>query len=136
MHEQLVHQIKPMPCMRKNCVCDICGKNGMTRMALKIHMRTHAANRPKKCTYCDKEFDAYANMTRHRKISHAEQWKMDKEKLLDREGKRYPKDQKVNYQKKWYEKNKARMRELERERARAKRTGETYVCPPRPRNDS
>ena len=135
IHKQDVHQIELMPCMRKNSVCDICGKNGMTRMGLKYHMKTHAANRPKKCTYCDKEFETYSNMTRHRKIAHAEQWKVDKDKLHYEEGGSTSKSQRErirNYQKEWYERNRERMRELERERARAKRTGEKYVCPPRP----
>ena len=132
-HKQLVHQMEPPPCMRRTHVCDICGKNGMTSIRLRIHMKTHDANRPKKCTYCDKEFDSYANMTRHRKIAHAERWKLDKENLFAQEvgQKSLSRIKHGNYQKKWYEKNRARVRELERERARAKRTGEKYVIPPR-----
>ena len=128
-HKQLVHEIEPSPSFRKSRVCDICGKDGMTSVGLKYHMRTHDANRPKKCTYCDKEFESYSNMTRHRKIAHAEQWKIDKEKLFDEEGGRRSKSQRErnhNYQKMWYEKNRVRVRELERARARAKRTGEKF----------
>ena len=132
-HKQLVHQIDPIPCFRKTCVCEVCGKNGMTQAALKLHMKTHSANRPKICTYCDKEFAAYVNMTKHRKIAHAEQWKMDKERLMAEEGSIHSSsDRLMIYKKRWYEKNKERMRELERERARAKRAGEKYVCPVRP----
>ena len=99
-------------------------------------MKTHAANRPKNCTYCDKEFETYASMTRHRKISHAEEWDRDKAKLFAEEGARALREGQRNYKKKWYYKNKARVRELERERARAKRTGEKYVIPPRQINVS
>ena len=130
IHRQLVHQIDFPPSLRKNHVCDICGKNGMSKINLKSHMKTHAANRPKNCTYCDKEFETYAAMTRHRKMSHPEEWGRDKEKLFDEEGARNARASQRNYKKKWYYKNKARVRELERERARARRTGEKYVIPP------
>ena len=133
-HKMLMHQIEPSPCREKNCVCDICGKNGFTPSALKLHMVTHGENRPKNCTYCDKEFESYSSMTRHRKISHAIEWERDREKLLVEEGSRCVKERDRNAKHRWYIKNKARCRELERERAKAKRTGETYVCPPRPSN--
>ena len=102
-------------------------------------MKTHGPNRPKNCTYCDKEFETYAAMTRHRKISHAEDWERDKEKLFAEEGAKGSRDSREsqrNYKQKWYYKNKARVRELERERARARRTGEKYVIPPRQNNVS
>ena len=130
IHKQLVHQIELPPSMRKNHVCDICGKNGLSSIKLRRHMKTHEANRPKNCTYCDKEFETYAAMTRHRKMSHPEEWDRDKEKLFVEEGARNARASQRNYKKKWYYKNKARVRELERERARARRTGEKYVIPP------
>ena len=101
----------------------------MSGIKLRHHMKIHAANRPKNCTYCEKEFETYAAMTRHRKISHAEEWERDKEKLFAEEGSRATESQR-KFKKKWYYKNKERCRELERERARARRTGEKYVIPP------
>ena len=103
----------------------------MSAIILRNHMKSHAANRPKICTYCNKEFETYVAMTRHRRISHAEEWERDKEKLLAEEGVKGLSNYQRNYAKKWYYKNKARIREMERERARARRTGEEYVIPPR-----
>ena len=40
-----------------------------------LHMSD--ANKPKNCTYCEKEFPHYVNMIRHRKLAHAERYKVE-----------------------------------------------------------
>ena len=68
----------PGPSHLKSAMCDICGK-AFTPGNLKKHMRMHGDNRPKKCTYCDREFPTYKAMTGHRKFAHAEQYKTDRD---------------------------------------------------------
>ena len=68
----------PGPSHLKSAMCDICGK-AYTPGNLKKHMRMHGDNRPKKCTYCDREFPTYKAMTGHRKFAHAEQYKTDRD---------------------------------------------------------
>ena len=104
-HKRIMHQIgKPPPSYLKSAICEVCGKSCKPAL-LWHHMKTHAANRPKKCTYCEKEFPSYVNMIRHRKLAHAEQYKVDRDKLMVEEGS--PNALKVNpAYKKWYQKQK------------------------------
>ena len=72
----------------KSAVCQHCGVKG-TGAYIRYHMKkihSRPIVRPKSCTYCQKEFPNYHNMTKHRRIAHAEQWKVDKERLMDEEG--------------------------------------------------
>lgn len=71
-------------------MCEHCGFVG-TKSTLKVHSRIHdrSFNRPTVCTYCEKEFSKFENMTRHRRIAHREQWNLDKDRLMEEEGSRY-----------------------------------------------
>ena len=73
---------------------------------LKIHMRSHDndISRPRNCTYCNKECPTYMSMTRHRRIAHAKQWAVDKDKLMKEEGSKYV--GKEHPGKKYYERKK------------------------------
>ena len=103
-HKRIMHKGNPPPSYLKTAICDVCGKSCKPCL-LWHHMKTHAANRPKKCTYCDKEFPTYVNMIRHRKLAHAEQYKIDRDKLMVEEGS--PNALKVNpAYKKWYQRQK------------------------------
>ena len=74
----------------KSIVCDICGKS-MRPYNYKNHMKTHAnaANKQTKCMYCNKEFKAFQNMASHRKVAHAEEYKRDRNVLMEKEGSQY-----------------------------------------------
>ena len=72
-------------------VCELCGKKIISNR--KQHMRQHQFHRPKKCTYCEKEFPAYQRMSMHRKIAHRELWDADKERLMAEEGSMYTPEQ-------------------------------------------
>ena len=66
------------PSGMKTASCDICRK--VFRPGnLKKHMRIHGNNRPRKCTYCDREFPTYKAMTGHRKFAHIEEYQRDRE---------------------------------------------------------
>ena len=67
----------------KSAMCELCGK-AFTPGNLKKHMRMHGDNRPKKCTYCDREFPTYKAMTGHRKFAHIEQYQADRDGQLPR----------------------------------------------------
>ena len=103
MHKTLVHKVsvsnlKGEPrstnwvknAKAKSIVCDVCGL-AMRPHNYKKHMKTHAnaANKPTKCMYCDKEFRAFQNMTSHRKFAHAEEYKRDRNVLMEKEGSQY-----------------------------------------------
>ena len=68
----------PNPSDMKTASCDICRKV-FTPGNLKKHMRVHGKNRPRKCTYCDREFPTYKAMTGHRKLAHTEEYQRDRE---------------------------------------------------------
>ena len=91
LHKLKVHNIsdgskKLPPSMTKSAFCDVCGKAEYPKN-LEKHMKTHDSTlRPRKCTYCNKEFPTYANMTRHRKIAHADQWEVDRVAIMKQEG--------------------------------------------------
>ena len=87
-------------------------------------MVMHRDNRPKKCTYCDKEFLSYKNMTGHRKFAHAEQYKIDRDKLMVQEGSTYALNENPYY-KKWYA-----LKKLKREENKppAEEKPRPYVC--------
>ena len=72
-------------------LCDICGTSFTSTYGLNNHKAEHLndANKPKNCTYCDKKFPTYPRMCSHRRIAHAEQYAIDKEKLLKQEGSKY-----------------------------------------------
>ena len=75
------------PSQLKDSVCEHCGYRS-TSSQVKLHKRIHASNviRPKSCTYCQKEFPSFKNMTHHRRLAHREQWKADRERLMAQEG--------------------------------------------------
>ena len=79
--------VKKYPSQTGTAVCEHCGFVG-TKLGIKSHMRIHdkSYNRPTICTYCEKEFTKYENMTRHRRIAHREQWNLDKDRLMVEEG--------------------------------------------------
>ena len=83
------HLRKPLS-QKKTSMCEHCAFVG-TKGALKIHLKIHdkSLNRPTICTYCEKEFPKYENMTRHRRIAHREQWNLDKDRLMAEEGSVY-----------------------------------------------
>ena len=60
-------------------------------MPLRKHMIVHDKSgcRPTACTYCGKEFPTYPKMTAHRRVSHRQQWEVDKERLMAAEGSHY-----------------------------------------------
>ena len=94
------------PSGQKTAICDVCGKACKPAL-LWHHMRTHGANRPRRCTYCDKEFPTYVNMIRHRKLAHAEQYQRDRDRLMVEEGS--PNALKVNpHYKRWYQRQKTK----------------------------
>ena len=101
-----MHQGHLAPSGQKTAICDVCGKACKPAL-LWHHMRTHGANRPRRCTYCDKEFPTYVNMIRHRKLAHAEQYQRDRDRLMVEEGS--PNALKVNpHYKRWYQRQKTK----------------------------
>ena len=94
VHKLKVHDVsdgtvsKLPPSQTKCAVCEICGKAEYASN-MKNHMKTHdtTLNRSTKCTYCDKEFSSYVNMTRHR--NHHPEWKVDRDAIMQREGSMY-----------------------------------------------
>ncbi|KAJ8718306.1 hypothetical protein PYW08_002543 [Mythimna loreyi] len=52
-HYRLKHPDKYEP-VRKNCVCDICGKRYACNAVLELHKRTHLGERPYKCAQCER----------------------------------------------------------------------------------
>ena len=89
---------KTFPSKEKNVMCQHCGLVN-TKDYIKRHMPIHSESivRPKSCTYCQKVFPNYHNMTKHRRIAHTEQWKIDRQRLMVQEGSR--KEYKKNSQK-------------------------------------
>lgn len=59
--------------------CDFCPKSFQTPCRLKEHRATHTGISLYSCTYCpDKHFNVRANMYKHFKAIHPEEWKRDK----------------------------------------------------------
>ncbi|KAI5635940.1 zinc-finger double domain-containing protein [Phthorimaea operculella] len=63
IHAQRAHGGAPgvkkrpsQPKIKKNSVCEICGKKYMSNAALRYHIRTHTGERPYKCAFCCKTF--------------------------------------------------------------------------------
>ena len=91
-HMSEKHDMKKAPSKQKNAMCQHCGLVG-TKGNINMHMRIHNESiiRPTSCTYCRKEFPNFHNMSKHRKIAHHKQWKVDKERLMAQEGSTYNK---------------------------------------------
>ena len=89
MERQVENENRPSISTEK-VLCDICG-SPVWPTNLRKHMKSHAddANKPKNCTYCNKEFPTYMRMTRHRKIAHAQQYAVDRDTLMKQEGSKY-----------------------------------------------
>lgn len=70
---QLTHleELNAMVKQSEAYLCDFCGKNLLSVKALKLHMKTHSAQRPK-CEICDKTFSSYSALYMHRKIHSGE----------------------------------------------------------------
>ena len=75
----------------QSLLCDICGSSFSSAFTLRNHKEGHAndANKPKNCTYCDKQFPTFNQMTSHRRCAHAKEYAVDKEKLQTQEGSKY-----------------------------------------------
>ena len=96
LHKMRVHKMEhetrvdPHTDPTKKVLCDICGSS-FVKGQLRLHMRSHdnEVSRPRNCTYCNKEFPNFLRMTRHRRIAHSEQWAVDKDTLMKKEGSIY-----------------------------------------------
>ena len=103
MREEGSKKLGKVNSCKQKTICDICGSS-LWPGNYKKHMAAHKSddNKPKNCTYCEKEFPHYVNMIRHRKLAHAEQYKVDRDKLMREEGSAYV--GKVHPSKKYYQK--------------------------------
>ena len=85
-HVKLKHTAAGAPSQQRNAVCDLCGYVG-TKGNLTVHIKRVHSGLPTTCTYCGKEFPKHDTMTKHRKMAHPEEWKIDRERLMTEEGK-------------------------------------------------
>ncbi|KAI5635946.1 zinc-finger double domain-containing protein [Phthorimaea operculella] len=74
IHAQRAHGGQPgvkkpsQPKIKKNSVCEICGKKYVCNAALKDHMNIHTGERPYKCQYCWKTFTTRLYLQLHIRI--------------------------------------------------------------------
>ena len=58
--------------------CPVCQKGFTTKYKFQDHMNIHTGERPHKCKYCTKTFANHANMCKHIRESHVEEYHRNK----------------------------------------------------------